>query len=111
MVHLKLAPKNSTLIRSMFKYKVFNLSTSYIKVCYLSQHGNKKVLNPPLAPPHRFIQLAENSSRQAFQSIESIVHAFGSVSMMLESTYHALYRQVPFKYHYCYHHTESLMTT
>ncbi|KAG7171671.1 Peroxisomal membrane protein PEX13-like [Homarus americanus] len=38
-----------------------------------------------------FIRLAEDSSRQAFQSIESIVHAFGSVSMMLESTYHAVY--------------------
>ncbi|XP_076064502.1 peroxisomal biogenesis factor 13 isoform X2 [Oratosquilla oratoria] len=38
-----------------------------------------------------FVQMAEESSRQAFQSIESIVHAFGSVSMMLESTYHAVY--------------------
>lgn len=38
-----------------------------------------------------FIQAAEESSRQAFQSIESIVHAFGSVSMMLESTYHAVH--------------------
>nr|XP_045610186.1 peroxisomal membrane protein PEX13-like [Procambarus clarkii] len=38
-----------------------------------------------------FMQAAEESSRQAFQSIESIVHAFGSVSMMLESTYHAVY--------------------
>lgn len=47
---------------------------------------------------HRFMQLAEDSSRQAFQSIESIVHAFGSVSMMLESTYHAVYRQVPFRF-------------
>ena len=27
----------------------------------------------------------------AFQSIESIVHAFGSVSMMLESTFHAVH--------------------
>ncbi|CAL4113247.1 unnamed protein product, partial [Meganyctiphanes norvegica] len=46
-------------------------------------------------PPHPidngFIQLAEESSRPAFQSIESIVHAFGSVSMMLESTYHAVH--------------------
>ncbi|KAK7084140.1 hypothetical protein SK128_012867 [Halocaridina rubra] len=38
-----------------------------------------------------FVNLAEESSRQAFQSIESIVHAFGSVSMMLESTYHAVH--------------------
>ena len=38
-----------------------------------------------------FIRLAEESSRQAFQSIESIVHAFASVSMMLESTYFAVH--------------------
>lgn len=38
-----------------------------------------------------FIRMAEESSRQAFQSIESIVHAFGSVSMMLESTYFAVH--------------------
>lgn len=42
----------------------------------------------------RFIRLAEESSRPAFESIESIVHAFGSVSMMLESTYHAVHRWV-----------------
>ncbi|XP_050734896.1 peroxisomal membrane protein PEX13-like isoform X2 [Eriocheir sinensis] len=46
---------------------------------------------PDVNDENGFIQLAENSSRQAFQSIESIVHAFGSVSMMLESTYHAVY--------------------
>jgi len=40
---------------------------------------------------NRFIQLAEESSMPAFQSIESIVHAFGSVSMMLESTFHAVH--------------------
>ncbi|KAI1287616.1 Peroxisomal membrane protein PEX13 [Halotydeus destructor] len=38
-----------------------------------------------------FMRLAEESSRQAFQSIESIVHAFGSVAMMLESTYFAVH--------------------
>lgn len=42
-------------------------------------------------PQNRFIQLAEESSLPAFQSIESIVHAFGSVSMMLESTFHAVH--------------------
>ncbi|XP_078675547.1 peroxisomal membrane protein PEX13-like [Branchiostoma floridae x Branchiostoma belcheri] len=41
--------------------------------------------------PSRFVQAAEESSRQAFQSIESIVSAFGSVSMMLESTFYAVY--------------------
>lgn len=38
-----------------------------------------------------FVRVAEESSRQAFQSIESIVQAFGSVSMMLESTYYAVH--------------------
>ncbi|XP_014674570.1 PREDICTED: peroxisomal membrane protein PEX13-like [Priapulus caudatus] len=38
-----------------------------------------------------FVRIAEDSSRNAFQSIESIVHTVGSVSMMLESTYNALY--------------------
>ncbi|ELU04457.1 hypothetical protein CAPTEDRAFT_163996 [Capitella teleta] len=41
--------------------------------------------------PNTFVQQAEDSSRQAFQSIESIVQAFGSVSMMLESTFYAVY--------------------
>ncbi|KAJ9593203.1 hypothetical protein L9F63_015248 [Diploptera punctata] len=42
-------------------------------------------------PENRFIQMAEESSRPAFQSIESIVHAFGSVSFMLESTFTAMH--------------------
>lgn len=41
--------------------------------------------------PSRFVQHAEESSRGAFQSIESIVHAFGSVSMMLDATFSAVY--------------------
>lgn len=41
--------------------------------------------------PNSFVQQAEDSSRQAFQSIESIVQAFGSVSMMMESTFYAVY--------------------
>lgn len=39
----------------------------------------------------RFIQMVEESSRPAFQSIESLVHAFGSVSFMMESTFNAVY--------------------
>ena len=38
-----------------------------------------------------FVRRAEESSRTAFQSIESIVHAFGSVAMMLESTHFAMH--------------------
>lgn len=38
-----------------------------------------------------FVQLAEESTRPAFESIESVVDIVGSISMMLESTYHAVY--------------------
>lgn len=40
---------------------------------------------------NRFIQLAEESSMPAFQAIGSVVHAFGSISMMLESSFHAVH--------------------
>ncbi|KAJ8389922.1 hypothetical protein AAFF_G00113910 [Aldrovandia affinis] len=43
------------------------------------------------AAPSRFVQQAEESSRGAFQSIESIVHAFSSVSMMMDATFSAVY--------------------
>lgn len=39
----------------------------------------------------RFLQQAEENSRPAFQSIESIVQAFASVSMMLESTFQTVH--------------------
>ncbi|KAG8454138.1 hypothetical protein GDO86_000688, partial [Hymenochirus boettgeri] len=42
-------------------------------------------------PPSRFVRQAEESSRGAFQSIESIVHAFSSVSMMMDATFSAVY--------------------
>lgn len=38
----------------------------------------------------RFIQVAEESSRSAFQSIESVVNAVLNIAQMLESTYFAL---------------------
>ncbi|CAB3379424.1 Hypothetical predicted protein [Cloeon dipterum] len=38
-----------------------------------------------------FIRMAEENSRPAFESLESMVHAFGSVSMMLESTFYAIH--------------------
>jgi len=37
-----------------------------------------------------FVRAAEESSRNAFQSIESVVHAFSAVSAMFESTYYAV---------------------
>ena len=41
--------------------------------------------------PSGFVQQAELSSRQAFQSIESVVEAVMSVATMLESTFQAVY--------------------
>lgn len=38
----------------------------------------------------RFIQMAEESSRPTFDSIQSVVSAVGSVAMMLENTFFAL---------------------
>ncbi|XP_047002411.1 probable peroxisomal membrane protein PEX13 isoform X1 [Schistocerca americana] len=39
----------------------------------------------------RFIRVAEESTRPAFQSIESLVQAFSSVTFMLESTFGAIH--------------------
>lgn len=44
----------------------------------------------PMDPEQRFIQLAEASSRPAFQSIESLVMAIGNIASMLDSTFFAL---------------------
>lgn len=44
----------------------------------------------PLDPETRFIQMAEDSSRSAFQSIEQVVSTIGNIATMLDSTYFAL---------------------
>ncbi|EDV36443.1 uncharacterized protein Dana_GF12959 [Drosophila ananassae] len=44
----------------------------------------------PNDPEQRFIQMAEASSRPAFQSIESLVSAIGNIASMLDSTFFAL---------------------
>ena len=54
-------------------------------------YGGYGVGVSPRLGQNRFIQLAEESYLPAFQSIENIVHAFGSVSMMLESTFYAVH--------------------
>lgn len=46
--------------------------------------------NSPLDPETRFIQMAEESSRGAFQSIEQVVSTIGNIATMLDSTYFAL---------------------
>lgn len=53
--------------------------------------GYSRLSNTEEVAPSRFVQQAEESSRGAFQSIESIVQAFGSVSMMLDATFSAVY--------------------
>lgn len=44
----------------------------------------------PMDPEMRFIQMAEESSRSTFQSIESVVSTIGNIATMLDSTYFAL---------------------
>lgn len=44
----------------------------------------------PMDPESRFIQIAEDSSRPAFQSIESLVSAIGNIAAMLDSTFFAI---------------------
>lgn len=44
----------------------------------------------PMDPESRFIQMAEESSRPAFQSIESLVGAIGNIAAMLDSTFFAM---------------------
>lgn len=46
--------------------------------------------NNPMDPESRFIQIAEESSRPAFQSIESLVSAIGNIAAMLDSTFFAI---------------------
>ncbi|XP_035521317.1 peroxisome biogenesis factor 13 [Morone saxatilis] len=53
--------------------------------------GYGRLPHPEEVAPSRFVQQAEESSRGAFQSIESIVQAFASVSMMLDATFSAVY--------------------
>jgi len=56
-----------------------------------NNYGNNNSYYGVNSQENDFVRVAEESSRQAFQSIESIVQAFGSVSMMLESTYYAVH--------------------
>ena len=52
--------------------------------------GRPNAFGNPLDPEMRFIQMAEESSRGAFQSIESVVSTIGNIATMLDSTYFAL---------------------
>lgn len=73
----------------------FNTPYSYYNNTYnnpynLRTFGNQSYNQMPTSQ-NSFSQIAENNTRQAFHSIESMVSAFTSISMMLDSTYHALY--------------------
>lgn len=51
---------------------------------------NRYGMNNPMDAESRFIQMAEDSSRPAFQSIESLVSAIGNIASMLDSTFFAI---------------------
>lgn len=53
-------------------------------------YGNSYGMETNVYPEHRFIQLAEESSRPAFQNIQSLVGAIGNIAGMLDSTFFAL---------------------
>lgn len=53
-------------------------------------NGLNNRMRDPMDPESRFIQIAEESSRPAFQSIESLVMAIGNIASMLDSTFFAL---------------------
>lgn len=53
--------------------------------------GNRYGLEYNNAPSSSFVEQAEQNSRIAFDSVHSIVQAFGSIAMMLESTFFAVH--------------------
>lgn len=65
-------------------------STNYFNSTY-SNYSMPFNSNYSLNNSNSFLRAAEDSSRSAFQSIESVVHAFSAVSAMFESTYFAVY--------------------
>ncbi|XP_066254821.1 peroxisomal membrane protein PEX13 [Euwallacea similis] len=59
-----------------------------------SMYNNYNMYNNPMAltddHERRFIQFAEENSRQTFASVESVVRAFNSLAMMLDNTFFAM---------------------
>lgn len=73
-------------------YSPYGYGAGYGAGYGIGGYGHGRVLpHSEEVAPSRFVQQAEESSRGAFQSIESIVHAFASVSMMLDATFSAVY--------------------
>ena len=58
---------------------------------YFSNYRVSPYGNPSNVPMSNFSQLAIDESRSAFSSIESIIHTFRSISLMLESTFTSVY--------------------
>ncbi|XP_066143535.1 peroxisomal membrane protein PEX13 [Euwallacea fornicatus] len=59
-----------------------------------SMYNNYSMFNNPMAltddHERRFIQFAEENSKQTFASVESVVRAFNSLAMMLDNTFFAM---------------------
>ena len=62
---------------------------------YNNMHGgygaNRYGMGCNNVPSSSFVEQAEQNSRTAFDSVHSIVQAFGSIAMMLESTFFAVH--------------------
>jgi peroxin-13 len=62
---------------------------------YNNMHGgygaNRYGMGYNNVPSNSFVEQAEQNSRTAFDSVHSIVQAFGSIAMMLESTFFAVH--------------------
>ncbi|KAK7867034.1 hypothetical protein R5R35_005676 [Gryllus longicercus] len=74
-----------------YGYNSFGNYGNYGNYSSFGGYGINRMGFPHSLPESRFIRMAEDGSRPAFQSIESLVQAFGSVSFMLESTFNAMY--------------------
>lgn len=69
----------------------YNSYSNYGSSYGMNPYGNRPFGGYGQLEDPSFSQMAEESASPAFQSIESFVGAFCSVSAMLESTFHALY--------------------
>ncbi|CAG9768576.1 unnamed protein product [Ceutorhynchus assimilis] len=92
------SPYNNNSYGSMSSYGSYGgFGTPYRSSLYGSSYGgynNNGMFDYPRysSDDHerRFIQYAEDSSRQTFASVESVVRAFNSLAMMLDNTFFAM---------------------
>jgi peroxin-13 len=84
----------------MMNVGAFNnpLFGSYGNTGYFNNYNTYSAYNNPYSSfgtnavaSNSFLRVAEDNSRFAFQSIQSVVQAFSAVSAMFESTFHAVY--------------------